>query len=239
MSTRRSTLLPRQRAAGWMTACVGLMLPVASATAGDLDGLYITASAVRTLHTIDSGGLSSAVSTAVQANTDYSLSVASASLRQSEVTWSAGLGYRPLDFLAVEASYLDLGRLEYQGTGTETSPGAASSSLSTDLKITSKGPVLALVGILPVVDAVEINARVAAYEGKTTTSYSNLIDGSPYTGSPSKTSTSLLFGVGAAYVLSGSWLVRLDYVHIDRVHEEFVGARFNVDLATAGLAFMF
>lgn len=197
-------------------------------------GLYIGASAVRTLDTLGRARLDAAVSGAVNAATGENLTIASSSTRQDAVTWSADVGYRST-YVGIEASYLNLGHLKYQVTGTETD----SSSLVANIDVRSAGPALALVGFLPLLDSLEASVRAGAYEGKTTTDYANLIDTTLHSGSASKTSTSLLLGAGIAYAVSGHLAVRIDYIHLNRLHEDFLGQSFNVDLATAGVTIAF
>lgn len=223
--------------AGLAAACVILSPAYTDTAAADESGFYLGANAVRTLSTFDRHGLDDALSGGVQSE-GGSLDLSDSSTRRSAVTWSASVGYQASSFFAVEASYIDLGPLTYEATGTETALLGAS-ALSADLKISSQGPALALVGILPVTDALEISGRVGAYEGRTTTDYSTVVAGTPYTGTLAKTSTSLLLGAGAQYAISGHWALRVDYVYINRAEEKFLDHPFNVDLATAGIVFAF
>jgi len=224
---RRPADRSERLAAGWIAAgaaaSIGLSIPVSASDSG----LYVGASAVRTFDTLGRGALDSAVSAAVATASGSTLAIASSSTRLDDATWSANIGYRS-SFFGVEASYLDLGHLKYALTGTETSP-LGSSSLTT----------LALVGFLPLLDALEASVRAGAYAGKTTTDYSNLIDMTVHSGSASKTSTSLLLGAGLAYAVTGHLAVRLDYIHLDGLHEAFLGQSFNVDLATVGVTLAF
>ncbi len=209
----------------------------AAAAAGE-SGLYFAADALHAFSTYDRAAFDRAVSSVVEGATGSSLSIGSSSTRRDSVTWSAAAGYRASSFFAVEASYLDLGKVAYQATGTEASP-FGTSSLSTTLRVGSEGPALALIGILPLLDALDLSARAGAYEGRSRTDYSNVAAGTPFTGSESKTTTSLLLGAGIEYALSGHWAVRLEYVHLNHLPEKFLGRSFNVDLATAGLTFAF
>lgn len=234
---RRPADRSERLAAGWIAAgaaaSIGLSIPVSASDSG----LYVGASAVRTFDTLGRGALDSAVSAAVATASGSTLAIASSSTRLDDATWSANIGYRS-SFFGVEASYLDLGHLKYALTGTETSP-LGSSSLTSNFDIRSQGPTLALVGFLPLLDALEASVRAGAYAGKTTTDYSNLIDMTVHSGSASKTSTSLLLGAGLAYAVTGHLAVRLDYIHLDGLHEAFLGQSFNVDLATVGVTLAF
>jgi len=211
---------------------------VPQARAADDSGFYLDASAVRALHTLDRSDLDGALISAVSSQAGGSLALDGSSVERDAATWTAGVGYRASAFFAVEASYLDLGQLWYSGSGTETfSSGPV--SLSTVLDVTSKGPALDAVGILPLLEGLEVSVRAGAFEGKTTTNFSNTTSNGADAGSMSKTTTSLLVGVGASYAFSGHWAAQVQFVHLNGLQESFLDHKFNVDIATAGLTYMF
>lgn len=203
-------------------------------SAADEGGVYIGGDFGAQLHTYSQSALSGELESAFEQSGDE-LSLASTSMHKDQTLWSADVGYLASPYFAVEASYFDLGELKYQAAGTETSPYYGTSSFSVDIHIKSQGPALALVGVLPLSDAWQVNVRVGAYEGKTTTDYTT--DGVP--GSDSETSTSLMGGVGCAYILGAHWMLRLDYVHLDHLDEKTLGKPFNVDLVKTGVAYVF
>jgi opacity protein-like surface antigen len=227
----------KHAAVGWVASCAAASLGWWMPATASANGFYIGASAVRTLDTLDRAALDGAVSAAVAGAPGTTLAIESSSTHSDAATWLADVGYRS-SYLGVEASYLDLGHLKYEVTGTETSP-FGTSSLVGNVQIRSRGPALALLGFLPLLDALEASVRAGAYEGKTTTDYSNQIDATLHSGSTSKTSTSWLLGAGIAYAVTGHLAVRLDYIHINRLKEDFLGQSFNVDLLTAGVTFAF
>jgi len=85
----------------------------------------------------------------------------------------------------------------------------------------------------------EIDARVGAFAARTTTTYSSVVHENVNSGRVSKTSTSLLAGVGTALTVSSHCTVRVDYIRLEQVKEKTFNRAFNVDLVTAGVAFVF
>ena len=208
--------------------------PWSAASAAGESGFYIGGDFGVELRTYGQSDLSGALqSTFEQGGEDLALT--STSLRKDRTLWSADVGYMASPYFSVEASYFDLGELKYQAAGTETSSYYGTAPVSVDIHIKSQGPALALVGVLPLSDAWQINVRLGAYEGKTTTDYTTLAG----TGSDSQTSTSLLGGVGTAYIFGAHWMVRLDYVHLDHLDEKVLGRAFDVDLMKTGVAYVF
>jgi hypothetical protein len=154
--------------------------------------------------------------------------------------WSADIGYLLSPNFAVEASYIDLGTLKYSAAATQPSnSGTGSSPVAVNLDIRSHGPALALVGVLPMSNSWELDARAGAYEGKTITNFISALQTGTNTGTVSKTATSLLAGFGGSLTVTSHCTVRLDYVRLEHLNEQVLGRSFNVDLVTAGASFVF
>jgi opacity protein-like surface antigen len=89
-------------------------------------------------------------------------------------------------------------------------------------------------------NAWEVDARLGVYEGKTSTGITTIVGKNPpYPGSDSKTSASLVLGVGGSYTVSEHLALRLDYVRLNQVSDKIFGRAFNVDFVTAGLTYAF
>jgi opacity protein-like surface antigen len=236
METRRAEAAGSTRIwiAGWLVAYAAV--PHAQAT--DDSGFYLNANAVRTVRTLEGTELDTGLIGTVASQGGASLSLASSATQHGDVTWSAGLGYRASAFFAVEASYLDLGQLTYRAAGTETL-GSGTGPLSTALQVSSKGPALAVVGILPILEGLEVSLRAGAFDGQTATDYVNSDSVTTDSGRVSKTTTSLLAGAGVSYGFAGHWAVQLQYLHLNALRESLLDQRFNVDVAMAGLTFIF
>jgi opacity protein-like surface antigen len=220
-----------------LLAALSAILFDARAAAQEGGALYVGGNYGYTLSTYSRTALNEAVVSTFNEE-GYGLTLAGTLLHDREAPWSADIGYMFSPYFSVEASYLDLRTLRYFARGTETSL-FASTSVSTNIDITSHGPTLAMVGVLPMTNDWYVNARAGAYEGKTTSDYRTVNDSSRTSGSESESSTSALAGVGTAYILGGHWIVRLDYLYLDHIGEKLLGKPFSVNLVTAGVAYAF
>lgn len=199
--------------------------------------LYVGGNYAYALTTYDRSALNSALVSAVNA-ADLGLALHASYVDSKQTAWSADIGYMVSRYFSVEASYLDLGTLRYFARGTESSL-FASAPFATRVDISSRGPTLALVGVLPMTNDWYLNARVGAYESKTESGVRTVVGGSVLAGSYSESSADPLAGVGTAYVLGAHWVFRLDYVYLNQIKEKLLGKPFNVNLVTAGLAYAF
>jgi OmpA-OmpF porin, OOP family len=114
----------------------------------------------------------------------------------------AGLvaGYRFSPFIAVEASYLALGKAKYHASGTATD--GSGDEVDVGLGIEASGPAIALVGSWPISDAFSLDARGGVFFSSTKVTFSLAIDGESASGSSSESDTAVLLGVG------GTWSFR-------------------------------
>lgn len=232
MKSRTISLLAAASVAGWM------IFPATQAMADDT-GFYVGANVGRVLSTFRRTDINDALTGGFRATApDFTLGPSS--VQKSHVMWTADVGYMLSRNFGVEASYLYLGSLRYSSFGTETSSsGTGTSAISTRLDIKTHGPALAGVGVLPMSDFWQIDARIGAYEAKTTSTYLTTLDTQSFPGKVSKTSTGLLAGVGTALTVSSHCSVRLDYVRLEHISEQSLNRSFNVDLITVGAAFVF
>lgn len=204
----------------------------------DDTGLYFGANVGRLLSTYRRADLDNAVINDF-GGADSGLVLGTSSLQKDHVIWKADIGYMASRYFGIEASYLHLGSLAYSASGTQSLENNSTSAVSVNLDIKSRGPALSVVGVLPMTNSWEIDARLGAYEGKTTTTFASAVDVNTRSGSLSKTSSSLLAGFGTALTLTSHCAVRLDYIRIQQVKEAALGQSFNMDLVTAGVVFVF
>jgi hypothetical protein len=207
------------------------------ALADDGVGVYFGANVGYTLSTYRRADLDSAVVDAFS-GAGYTAALSGSSLHNEHSPWSVNAGYQVTRYFGLEASYIELGTLKYAASGTATSI-FASASTTVDLAIRSRGPALALVGVLPMTNDWDLEARLGAYEGKTLTESVVTVQPNTTSGFDSKTSTSLLVGVRAAYVIAAHWVLHLDYTHLNQLGERDFDKSFNVDLLTAGVTYAF
>jgi hypothetical protein len=205
----------------------------------DDSGFYIGANVGRVLSTLRRSDLDNGI-TAAFGGPAAGFALGSSSVHKAHAMWSADVGYMLSPNVGVEASYIDLGTLKYSAAATQPSnSGTGSSPVAVNLDIRSHGPALALVGVLPMSNSWELDARAGAYEGKTITSFLSVLQTGTNIGTMSKTSTSLLAGFGGSLTLTSHCTVRLDYVRLQHLNEQVLGRSFNVDLLSTGVNFVF
>lgn len=213
------------------------ILPPQPAAAADTGGFYVGADGGYTLSTYSHADLDRAL-VANLASSDYTLSLSGSSVRDDHAPWSVDVGYRFNPYFGLEASYLQLGTVNYVARGKATSL-FGGGPFAVDLGIKSRGPALAFLGVLPLTNELALEAHLGAYEGKTLSQYVDAFDGSAGGGSGSQTTTSLLASLGGQYVIGGHWIVRLDYTRLNRLDEKVLGDSFDVSLLTAGVLYAF
>jgi OmpA-OmpF porin, OOP family len=213
-------------------------LVATTATAAELGGLYV------------GGGLGSArydIDYGAQVRNAYSGSafttVESADLtRSSDFGYKAFTGYQFIPPLALELSYVDLGKPK------------AHYDLSTTLGLYTRdatykiqGLNLAAVGTLPLSDAFSVHGSVGAFysELKYSESGTDAPDNTPNSFTASnRRRTDLSFGLGLTYRLRDQWAIRGDWDRFRNIGSEFAlnadgNGRFsNVDLFTLNVIYL-
>jgi opacity protein-like surface antigen len=212
-----------------------LVTSLSTPAAADDGGVFVSANLGVTLSTYSRNDLNDALI----ATDNGELTVRSSSLDKPKAPWWADVGYMFSPYVGVTASYLDLQTLKYQATGTQTPPVGSDSPVSAKVDITSRGPTLAVLGVLPVWNAWQVTGRAGIYLGKTSTNYSSTVGTDSNSGSESTTGASLLLGIGGSYSLSQHCALRLDYLYVNGVHETALDKSFNVSLLTAGIMYAF
>ena len=224
-----------------LLAALAASLFDARAAAQESGALYVGGNFGYALSSYGRKALDDALTSNVNSAGD-ALTLDAAFVHDKEGMWSADLGYMMSPNFSVEASYLDLETLKYFASGTEESlaaPYLGPNPLATKVDISSRGPALALIGVLPMTNDWYVSARAGAYEGKTTSDYRILAGTSLAIGSESASSTTFLAGAGTTYVLGAHWMLRLDYLYLNQIKEKLLGQSFNVSLVMAGVAYVF
>jgi OmpA-OmpF porin, OOP family len=204
----------------------------------DESGFYIGANVGRVLGTYRRNDINNALISDF-GGADGGFALGPSSVEKSHAAWTADIGYMLTRNFGIEASYLNLGSLAYSSFGTQTALDGGASAVAVTLNTKSHGPALALIGVLPMSNIWEVDARVGVYEAKTISTYETTVGENTSRGRLSETSSSTLAGVGTALTLSSHCTLRLDYVRLQRIREKALERAFNVDLLTAGVAFVF
>jgi len=151
-------------------------------------------------------------------------------------SWGLTLGYQVIDYLAIEASYIDLGDFEYRARGTATGGvGLVDGSVAIDAR--GRGPALSALAMLPVGNWLPyLRAGVifadADYDAAVTIGTSSASD------DISGSSENFLWGVGLGY-RAGQWTTRLEYQQAQDVGENSILGKADVSRIVLGAIYRF
>jgi opacity protein-like surface antigen len=166
----------------------------------------------------------------------------SSSLDKSDIGFGAVLGWKFMPNFAVEAYYLDLGKVKADATGT-TIIGNPTFDVTLSGEFKTNGPAVALVGILPFSQNWEADARAGIYYGDTKITLTATVAGGGGTASSSdsQSRSSFMGGIGVGYLFNENVSVRLDYMYFDSVGIKRSGIddTANVNLISLGVRYMF
>lgn len=128
----------------------------------------------------------------------------------SDIGWGATVGYRFLDYLAVELSYLDLGTLHT--SETLSLPFIPPETLQVNQELRTTGAAISVLGIVPLRDRWDVFVRVgllvADQELTVSSSGSSLIPSFRFANDSDRSNTALL-GAGVQYNWA-NWSARLE-----------------------------
>jgi opacity protein-like surface antigen len=204
--------------------------------ADGVSGLYIGASGGVAKINYDNSAYQTQLQDAVVGfgNLDFT----SASLHDRKTAWWANVGYMAWPFVGIDASYLHLGEMYNQVNGSFTANGGTVNSVGAATRVSSKGPALGLLFRLPLVEGLDINVRVADYYARTT--LTNILNAASYsTTIQTSNRSSLLAGLGVAYVFAGHWSARLDYLRIEHAGDSATTGKYNAGILAAGASYTF
>lgn len=167
------------------------------------------------------------------------LTLESSSVKKHNTTWSAGVGYWFAENMAIEAAYLNVGKVHYRVTGSAQVAEESTQATSLDLVAKSRGATLAFVWAAPLWNAWGVDLRAGAFRGKTSSHYISVIDGDEVISGEKAKSTAPLLGAGGSFTATAHLVVKLDYVHLFGIKEEALSRKSDADLVTLGLAYVF
>jgi opacity protein-like surface antigen len=160
----------------------------------------------------------------------------SSSVSEDGFSWGLTLGYQVIGYLAVEASYIDLGGFEYRARGTATDGiGLVDGRVAIDGR--GRGPALSALGMLPLGNWVPyLRAGVvfadADYDVDVT------IGGNSASDEISGSSENFLWGVGVGY-RADQWTTRLEYQQAQDVGENNILGKADVSRIVLGAIYRF
>jgi opacity protein-like surface antigen len=169
----------------------------------------------------------------------------SSSLDKSDTAFGAVFGYQFMPNFAVEAYYLDLGKVKASATGTilivdTTSDATVSGEFKT------QGPAIALVGSMPFSQSWVADARAGIYYGDTKITVAGSASGAGGTAtlgptSDSQSRSSFMGGLGVGYNFSEALSLRFDFLYFDSVGIKRSSAdeTANINVFALGVRYMF
>lgn len=207
------------------------------AAADELSGAYLGGNFGRARNSYGTGFIDGEIEDAATSAGD-TVDLTARSVRRMSDAWWVNTGYFLTPYVGIDAAFFHIGEIKYLAVGT-LAGSSASRSISTTNEITSHGPALSLILRLPLAESFEADLRVGEYYGKATFDNTITVDANTEFTVSSKSSSSLLVGVGASYTIEGHWSIRLDYLRVNQTGDSDTVGKFSVNLATAGVSYTF
>lgn len=203
----------------------------------DLSGVYLGGNFGRARTSYDTNFIDRQINSAA-ANVGGTADITDNSIDKMSNAWWVNAGYIFTPYIGVDAAFLHLGDIKYLAAGTMTSLLAAE-SFSTANEVTSRGPALSLLLRLPLTESFAADMRVGDYYGKATWNSGFTVAPKSLYASASKSTSSLLAGVGASYIIGGHWSIRLDYLRVNQTGDNNSVGKFSVNVGTVGVSYTF
>ena len=157
-------------------------------------------------------------------------------LDESSTEFHGLVGYRFNSYFGFELAFADIGKLDYSATMTLTGGGLPSPSPgSISGEVSSKGPILSVLGSVPLRKRWEVFGRVGLFYADTTIGVSATILGVGSSSSISAHSTDWALGVGGAFNPSRRFSIRLEYEKLKDVGDPDRTGEGDVDVIGLGL----
>jgi OOP family OmpA-OmpF porin len=138
------------------------------------------------------------------------------SIDRSNTGYSFAVGYQFTPHVAIEAAFVQLGKVGYVADVT-VDQGGGPVELTAGFDFKSSGPALSVAGTWPVGASLALDARAGAYFARTKVSVFASDGATTQTDSlGSEEDTSLLLGVGATWTLTGNLALRLGYTRFEK-----------------------
>jgi len=218
-------------------AAAGVVGVAAAACADDAGGAYFGGNFGRAHNTYDTGTIDGQVASDATAAGD-TVSYDGRSIRRMSDGWWVDAGFLFNPYVGLEADFLHLGEFKYVASGTLHATGG-DQSIVTRTEVTSHGPALSLLLRLPFTQALEADLRVGDYYGKATSNTLVTVGSNSAPGSASKSNSSLLIGIGAAYTIAAHWSFRGDVLRVNKTGDDATTGTFSVNLVTLGASYTF
>jgi OOP family OmpA-OmpF porin len=158
----------------------------------------------------------------------------SSTLDDSDTGFGLAGGYQINDHFAVEFGYVDLGSVNYRAD-TTLAQGAEQADADVTLQSSASGPVLSVLGILPVGERFSVFGRAGLSLLNADGTVRVTIDDMIQRASQSSQKSDLVFGVGAELAFAQYYAIRLGWDRYLDVGTEDVTGDIDADVITLGL----
>ena len=157
----------------------------------------------------------------------------------TDIGYQLGFGYRFNRYLAAELNLVQFGQLSSQARG-ELDIGSGFVPASIKLSFSAGGPVISMIGILPLNDKFEFYARGGFMFASAERQVTSRLDGQRSGfGSAKGDSTEALFGVGFAWHFNQVYSLRAEYQKVDSIGEQSRTGTEELDYASVGMVIRF
>jgi OmpA-OmpF porin, OOP family len=152
----------------------------------------------------------------------------------SDIMWSAFVGYRIMKYVAVEAGYMDTGNASYTGSGladitviTDPGPPPVSEVVSVPTKASldwgASGWQASVLGIWPINDSWEVFGRVGGFFADVNGDVRVTVDTGAGKSHYSESSSEFLYGVGVDGKFMENWAARFEWLAIPSLGNSSTG----------------
>lgn len=146
-------------------------------------------------------------------------------------------GYRLLEWLALEAGYLDLGAVTHRATASVSFDGETT-IIDSKLESDVKGIALSALGIWQATERLSVYGRAGLMLASGNTSVRLSDETGSFSDSVSDSQTGFLWGVGAGFEFADIYTVRLEYRQVMDVGNDVTG-KIDADSLSLGLIVAF
>jgi OOP family OmpA-OmpF porin len=213
-------------------AVFGTMALVAGTAVADDNGFYAGAGAGWSQMSLPKSDITNEIAY-IFGSLDAPLTAWSAKTDDSDIMWSAFVGYRFLKYFAVEAGYLDTGVASYTGSGLAdiTVPNSAPPPETLVVSVPTKATLdwgatgwqASVLGIWPINDSWDVFGRVGGFFGDVSGDIRVTVDTGVGKSHYSENSSEFIYGVGVDGKFMENWAARLEWLAIPTLGNSSTG----------------
>jgi OOP family OmpA-OmpF porin len=163
---------------------------------------------------------------------------ATSNLDDSDTGFGLAGGYQVNPWFAAELTYVDLGDITYEASGTVTD-GVGTFASDFGLEQSAAGPVFSLLGIWPIGERFSVFGRLGIALMSVDADVDVTIDGVSATDSVSTDRSNMIYGIGGEFLFNERFGLRLGWDRYAEVGSEDLTGDTDYDLVSLGLRYNF